>query len=280
MTRPPVLRSALVLVALLAKIGCSDDSGTAADRSTTSTTSAATTSTTEAPPPLRIMLTNDDGVAAPGIDALAVALRKLPAVTVTIVAPAEQRSGSGGKTTSGALGAHPATTASGLEATAVEGYPADTVIWAIDQKGLDQRPQLVVAGSNLGQNLGPVAGISGTVGAARAAVARGIPALAVSQGLSSHIDYSSSVEFAVDWVNEHRAALSAGNAPVVVASINSPTCGKGSVKGIVAVPPATDPGGRNVVAADVDCTSSTPQGTDDIDAFNAGYASLTNLPAA
>jgi hypothetical protein len=34
------------------------------------------------------------------------------------------------------------------------------------------------------------------------------------------------------------------------------------------------------VAADVDCTSSTPQGTDDIDAFNAGYASLTNLPAA
>ena len=52
-------------------------------------------------PPLRILVTNDDGVAAPGIDALVEALRKLPGVKVTVIAPAENKSGTGSSTTPG-----------------------------------------------------------------------------------------------------------------------------------------------------------------------------------
>ena len=59
-------------------------------------------------------------------------------------------------------------TASGYEARAVEGFPADTIRVAFDELGLT--PDLVVSGINEGQNLGPVVDLSGTVGAARAAV--------------------------------------------------------------------------------------------------------------
>jgi 5'-nucleotidase len=260
----------------LAVVACSDD-GAARGTSTEPTTS--TTSTVVAAP-LSVMLTDDDGVGAAGIDAMAVALRALPGVTLSVVAPADQRSGTGGKTTDGTLAARPAATASGIEATAIDGYPADTVIWAVDQSGLEQRPQLVVSGSNAGQNLGPVVAISGTIGAARAAAARGIPALAVSQGEGDPIDYSTSVGYAVDWIRQHRAELSAGTAPAAVTSINSPTCKVGSVKGIERVPVATDVHGRKVLASDLDCTVAKDDGVDDIDAFNAGYATISDVPVA
>src|SRR5215218_7342671 len=163
MDRRRVLGIAIALVVTLGAAGCSDDDGDSAGSggdATTTTAAAATTSTTEEPAELSIMLTNDDGVGAEGIDALAVALRELPGVTVTIVAPADQRSGTGGKTTPGTLTANPTTTASGIEATAVDGFPADTVIWALDQGGLSTKPQLVVSGTNEGQNLGPVVNVS------------------------------------------------------------------------------------------------------------------------
>jgi 5'-nucleotidase len=277
-----VLHVAIALAVALGVAGCGGDDGDDASGggAATTTTAASTTSSSEATAPLSVMLTNDDGVGAPGIDALAVALRDLPGVTVTIVAPADQQSGSGGKTTPGTLASHPATTASGLDATAVEGYPADTVIWAVDQGGLPAKPQLVVSGSNAGQNLGPVADISGTIGAARAAASRGIPALAVSQGVGTSIDYSTSVSFAVAWVRDHRDAIASGSAPAAVTNINSPTCGQGAVKGIEEVPAATDAADRNVIASDVDCSTATGVGADDVDTFNAGYATQSDVPVA
>ena len=134
-----------------------------------------------------IVVTNDDGVAAPGIDAVVTALRAVPGVHVDVVAPAKNQSGTGGKTTSGTLTYTASKTASGYPATAVNGYPADTITVALDQ--LHLHPSLVVSGANLGQNLGPVTNLSGTVGAAKAAVSRGVPALAVSAGVGSPVDY-------------------------------------------------------------------------------------------
>ncbi|MEY3361923.1 MAG: hypothetical protein RL531_1642 [Actinomycetota bacterium] len=121
-------------------------------------------------PNLEILVTNDDGYAAPGIDALVERLRDLPGVEITVVAPATNQSGTSDRTTPGdvsALTAAKVATTSGYPATAVTGFPADSVNYALDVLDLD--PDLVVAGSNAGQNLGVVAPISGTVGAARTA---------------------------------------------------------------------------------------------------------------
>ena len=66
---------------------------------------------------LRILVTNDDGYDAPGIDAVAQALSVLPSVDVTIVAPATNKSGTGSNTTPGTLTATDQQTTSGLPVT-------------------------------------------------------------------------------------------------------------------------------------------------------------------
>ena len=104
-------------------------------------------------PLLRILVTNDDGVTAPGIDALVEALRELPRVKVTVVGPATNQSGTSDKTTAGSLVTAESTTESGYPAVAVPGYPADSVNVALDA-GLVKKPHVVISGVNQGQNLG------------------------------------------------------------------------------------------------------------------------------
>ena len=82
---------------------------------------------------MRVLVTNDDGVKAPGIDVLVTALRKMANVDVTVVAPAQDESGTGDRVTPGraSLGASKSETASGYPAVAVKGFPADAVLWAL-----------------------------------------------------------------------------------------------------------------------------------------------------
>ncbi len=261
---------ALLVVAFLA--GCSSDD----DASGTTTTAKASTSTTAAPKELTILVTNDDGVKAPGIDALVTALTKLPDTKVIVSAPASDQSGSGGKTTPGTLSAGPSTTASGYPATSVIGYPADSVDWALDG-GIPEHPQLVVSGINSGQNIGKLIELSGTVGAARAASSKGVPALAVSAGFASTIDFSTAAKLAVDWVQAHRADILAGKmatTPAPVANLNVPTCSAGTVHGVV---DATVDTTSQVPVAPVDCTvtAGAVAPSTDIAAFAAGYAPLS-----
>jgi Survival protein SurE len=102
-----------------------------------------------------------------------------------------------------------ASTAGDHPAKAVAGYPADIVIWAIDDHGISQRPDLVVSGINLRENIGPFAALSGTVGAAQTALASGIPALAVSQGVDNgqSASFSQGAKYLVAWVQAHRKTL-------------------------------------------------------------------------
>ena len=104
---------------------------------------------------LQILVTDDDGVGAPGINATVKALTALPDTKVTVVAPRTNQSGTGAKVTAGKLKVTNATTASGYPAKAVAGYPADTIIWAIDDHGISRRPNLVVSGSTLARTLVP-----------------------------------------------------------------------------------------------------------------------------
>ena len=148
-------------VALLATGGCASSSGVeeAAPRGA-----------------LRILLTNDDGYQSPGIRAVRVAL-EAAGHEVTMVAPLENRSGSGSSTTtSGSLELRE----QGPKTWSVGGTPADAVRIGLDVVLADAVPDLVVSGANFGQNIGPSTLTSGTVGAALTAMQAGIPAIAIS----------------------------------------------------------------------------------------------------
>jgi 5'-nucleotidase len=198
------------------------------------------------------------------------------------VAPATNQSGTGGKTTTGTLTVTDAKTASGYPAKAVAGYPADTVIWAIDQKGISFRPDLVVSGINFGQNIGPLADLSGTVGAARAALARGIPALAVSQGIDNGVspDFTQGAKQLTDWVTAHRTTLlshpSAGSRPE--GNMNVPTCANGNIRGPVNAPLATTLVGVDITT--VNCSSTAADPANDAEAFVEGFAVIAPLGTA
>src|SRR3954447_11913401 len=73
---------------------------------------------------LRVLVTNDDGVGAPGIDALVERLRTLPNVELTVVAPATNQSGTADRFSTTPLTTTSATTQHGYPATAVNGFPA------------------------------------------------------------------------------------------------------------------------------------------------------------
>lgn len=132
--------------------------------------------------PLRILLTNDDGVDSPGIQALRSAFAAA-GHRVTVVAPAANVSGSSAMVT---LAAVPVEQRE-ADVYAVEGSPATTVLLGISALfDAATPPDLVVSGINNGANLGPATPISGTVGATIAAI-QGleppIPAIAVSTNL-------------------------------------------------------------------------------------------------
>jgi 5'-nucleotidase len=228
---------------------------------------------------LTIVVTNDDGFGAEGIDALVRGLEKLPDVEVEVVAPATDRTATGGQSTEGDIGYEDAETRSGHPAVAVDGFPADTITVALDE--LDLEPDLVMSGINAGQNLGPVVDVSGTVGAARAAARRGIPALAISQGIGDGFDYPQGVDYALDWLADHRDEIRADgddgdDGPAVVTSLNVPSCSTGEARGVVEVPPA-DAGTPEAVVPQ-DCTVTGPAPDSDVAGFNDGYATLSTLP--
>lgn len=270
----------LVLPLLVGVAACGgDDSGDdgdgAADEDAgaTETTDAGRRAPAEAEP-LRILVTNDDGVGGEGIAALADGLAGLGDVVVTVVAPAENQSGTGGNTSPAPPATEEATLTNGTVATAVAGFPADAVVHGLATMA-DEPPHLVISGINEGQNLGPIVEVSGTVGAARRAAEEGVPALAVSQGFGAEPDYPTAVELVLDWVEEHREALLAGEVGTAeIANLNVPTCAIGEVRGLVEVPTAADSTGRDPVGTPADCASSAGDPADDIDAFLTGYAPL------
>jgi len=265
----------LVPAGLVSACSSSDDSAattsTAADRATSTTTGSADKT-------LTILVSNDDGVGAKGIDVLVTALKAMPNTQVIVSAPATNQSGSGGKTTPGELTATPTTMLSGVEATAVTGFPADSVNWAL-AGGVKEKPQLVASGINAGQNVGSFINLSGTVGAARAAATKGIPGLAVSAGIDDDAAFAAAAKLAVEWVEQHRSALLDGSmdsVPASVTNINVPVCSAGTIRGLLEVPAATE---APASLAPVDCSAAEPatRPADDNAAMAAGWASLSDI---
>lgn len=239
---------------------------------------ALATALVTAPPavaaPLHVLVTNDDGVGAEGIDTLVRGLEAEPEVRITVVAPSSNQSGTGGRTTPGPVYGYPTQTRGGHPATAVRGTPADSVGYALDVVLPDDLPDVVISGINDGANLGPFANYSGTVGAARAAARRGLPALATSQGTGSPVNFEAGLAATLGWLRANRDALRPGT----VDNLNTPTCRFGAaVLGAVAVPEAhaIDWGALLAGTAPVVCRATRHAPRDDVRAFLQGYATLS-----
>ncbi|MEZ5170500.1 MAG: 5'/3'-nucleotidase SurE [Acidimicrobiia bacterium] len=268
----------VVIVVALAAGGCSSDSDDTSTDGGTPSESGEGTSSTDASDTIEILVTNDDGVGAPGIDALVEGLTGLDGVNVTVVAPAENQSGTSDMTTVGEVAHSETTTTSGYEAVAVEGFPADSVNVALGELGIV--PDVVISGINAGQNIGPISDISGTVGAARTAARAGYPALATSQGEveddAVEPDFDTGVEFVLDWFEEHRDLIAEGELAAEVESLNIPTCVTGSVRGLAEVPLATDIEKEQLNAMDCESTLEDPE--NDVIAFTNGFVTLASVP--
>lgn len=161
---------------------------------------------------MRILLTNDDGIYAPGLAAMRAALQRLGEVHV--VAPATEQSGVGhGITFLTPLMASQVFDGDEPRGWAVEGSPADCVKLALaklclDERGEAFRPDLVVSGVNWGLNVGVNVLYSGTVAAATEAALNDLPAIAVSLEWDDHARFNAAAAIAarvVEQLLERRA---------------------------------------------------------------------------
>ena len=130
---------------------------------------------------MRVLLTNDDGLGATGLQTLRRALLEVPGIELAVIAPHTNRSAIGrGITTREPLWVREVEFDDGTSGFATEGTPVDCVRFAA--LGLVEfEPELIVSGINHGANLGDDITYSGTVAAALEGIVLGIPAIAVSQ---------------------------------------------------------------------------------------------------
>ena len=181
---------------------------------------------------MHILLTNDDGILAPGLAALYQPLSALG--TVSVVAPFECFSGAGHCIT-----LHEPLTCNEVEVgdlftgLAVHGSPADCVKLAVNQSR-DRPFDLVVSGINNGANVGINVYYSGTVAAAIEAAFLRIPSVAVSLVHEPGMDYDSAAQSALG-VMQKLMPLAKGD----IVNINIPLLSRGQPKGIRVVPQGT-----------------------------------------
>lgn len=130
---------------------------------------------------MRVLLTNDDGINADGLQALRRAVQGVEGVEAHVVAPDSNRSAMArGITTRSPLWVEEVHFDDGTSGFATDGTPVDCVRFA-DLGLIGEKPELIVSGINHGANLGDDVTYSGTVAAALEGIVLGIPAIAVSQ---------------------------------------------------------------------------------------------------
>jgi 5'-nucleotidase len=178
--------------------------------------------------PLRLLITNDDGVHAPGIFALQHALRAA-GHHVTVVAPDKPRSASGhGITMHKPLRINQVKLADDSIAYAISGTPADCAILGIHEVCKNQ-VDFVVSGINYGANLGWDVLYSGTVAAAQEATIQGVPALALSVvHPEGHTHWETASAFAVKLVAQ---TAKHGLPPFTLLNANIPNLEASQIKG-------------------------------------------------
>lgn len=232
---------------------------------------------------MAILLTNDDGIDAPGLAALAEALAGLD--TLYVAAPAENKSGVGmGITIERDMEARVHSSGRHGEIRhSLDGTPADAVKYGLQHLLAGDRPRLVVSGINLGPNLGRNVRCSGTVGAAFEAVAAGIPALAVSVDYVVPTNWNGGKFYARKLAEMMLREAAPGREPHVL-NLNVPSLDPEDIRGLVIA--------RQGKGGILDCLESDADGRTfslaaqridtgradcDASAFRDGYAVVTPL---
>jgi 5'-nucleotidase len=234
-----------------------------------------------------ILVTNDDGVTAPGLLALAEEMRKLG--KVSILAPDRNWSGGGHvKTLDRALRVKEVRLADGSTAYAGDGAPSDCV--ALGALGYFKEPiDLVVSGINAGANLGHDVTYSGTVTAAMEAVIAGVPGIAVSleiiEGHIGEIDYGPAARAARQVVQN---VINYGLPDEILLNVNVPFVSEEQLRGIrmtrqglrvyhSRLDERIDPRGRPYYWIGGDAPTGVPERGTDVGALAEGFVSVTPL---
>jgi 5'-nucleotidase len=181
-------------------------------------------------PPMRILITNDDGIHAPGLKLLEKIARTFTD-DIFVVAPESDQSGV----------AHSLSLNNPLRLReisprhfAVQGTPTDCVIMGVRKLMGDVRPDLLLSGVNRGQNAAEDVTYSGTIAAAIEGTLLGVPSIALSQAYAG-VEKRDRPHW--DTAEAHAPAviqkiLSIGIAPDVLINVNFPPCDAASVAGI------------------------------------------------
>jgi 5'-nucleotidase len=234
-----------------------------------------------------ILVTNDDGVMAPGLLSLACEMRKLG--QVSILAPDRNWSGGGHvKTLDRALRVREVCLADGTQAYTSDGAPSDCV--ALATLGFIQEPiDLVVSGINAGANLGHDVTYSGTVTAAMEAVIAGIPGVAVSlETLDGHvgeIDYGPAARAAARVV---RQVIENGLSHEILLNVNVPFLPDDKIRGFTLtrqglrvyhsrLDERIDPRNKPYYWIGGDAPTGVPERGSDVGALAEGFVSITPL---
>jgi 5'-nucleotidase len=153
---------------------------------------------------MRILISNDDGYFAPGIEQLAAVLR--PHADITVVAPERDRSGASNSLTLD----RPLTVRKAPNGFRfVNGTPTDCVHLAVTGL-LDALPDMVISGINLGPNMGDDTIYSGTVAAATEGYLLGIPSIAISLASKTAAYFDTAAAVALDLLERHRRSSLGG----------------------------------------------------------------------
>ena len=235
---------------------------------------------------MHILVTNDDGVQAPGLLALAQEMRNLGEVTV--LAPDHNWSASGHvKTMERPLRVNVEKLVDGTPALSSDGAPSDCVALAflgVVKKKID----LVVSGINPNANIGHDVTYSGTVTAAMEAVIAGVPGIAVSLDSKpghGELDYALAARMAARVVSR---ALAEGLPEGVLLNVNIPCLPEAELKGILitrqglrvyrdALDARVDPRGRPYYWIGGEFPTGVDEAGTDFGALTAGYISVTPL---
>lgn len=236
---------------------------------------------------MHILVTNDDGVLAPGLLALANEMRKLG--DVTVLAPDRNWSASGHvKTLERPLRVKEVALADGSPALATDGAPSDCVALALLDL-LPNKVDVVVSGINPNANLGHDVTYSGTVTAAMEAAIWGLPGIAISlDSPENHLgllDYGPAARIAHKIISK---VIHHGLAKDTLLNVNVPYLEDEQINGIAVTRQGLrvyrdilvrrqDPRGRPYYWIGGDAPTGVPEHGTDFGALSEGYVSITPL---
>lgn len=231
---------------------------------------------------MNLIYTNDDGLEAPGIQAL---ISSVPeGINAIVVAPASERSASSHSISLGQKLRVEEFERNGIYCYMVHGTPADCVKFAVSELAA-YRPDLIVSGVNQGANTGVSVYYSGTISAAREGLINRIPAMALSLCSKDFRDFRGSVETANRLIEGYRAGVFPRE---ILVNVNIPPLPPSEIKGIRITKQASSRfveefvkekghDGKQVYSLAGEIELYDKDGTSDEEAIMEGYVSLTPL---